>query len=90
MIDTKQKYVRLNDYDEIIIFNILINHSFFKNLNIKSAGFCYVKNQEVNCFGESHLLGIKSNEDDSYIATKQLFGYDCAEKVKLTKTNKND
>lgn len=76
MFDTKQKYVRLERYDEIIIFPCLIEHSEFKNLNPISAGFCYIGDNEVNCFGESYSLKLKSHEDDSNLATKQIFGFD--------------
>ncbi len=43
MMDTKQKYVRLRDYNQVIIFSPLLDHDTFRNLNPISAGFCYVK-----------------------------------------------
>ena len=74
--DTKQKYVRLKEYNQIIIFPELIQHSKFEWWGVKSAGFCYVGEKNVRCFGESISLGLKSLEEDSELATKQLFGYD--------------
>ena len=76
MDDTKLKYVRLKAYDEIIIFPMLLEHSTFKNLNPISAGFCYIDQDKVSCFGESVSLGIGGLEDDTQQATKQVFGVD--------------
>ena len=80
-MDTKQKYVRLGDYDEIIIFPELIMHSEFQYMNVVSAGFCYVNEDKVSCFGESISLRLSSKEDDSFIATKQVYGWDAAYKL---------
>lgn len=77
--DTKQKYVRLPGYNEIIIFPCTIEHSMFRDFNPISAGFCYVnaEKQSVNCFGNSISLGLKSNEaEDTKYATRQVFGFD--------------
>lgn len=74
MFDTKQKYVRLASYNQIIIFPQTIKHSEFKYYNIVSAGFCYVENNKVICFGRSDSLNIDSHETDTAIATKQIFG----------------
>jgi hypothetical protein len=82
MDNTKQKYIKMSRYNEIIIFNAIFDHSDFRNFNPISAGFCYVSGDKVTCFGESTSLGMESKKDDSYFATKQLFGYDCAEKIK--------
>ena len=71
----KQKYVRLNQYNEIIIFPEVINHSTFKYLNPISAGFCHIQDRKVVCFGDSVSLNLKSKEDDSEKATFQLFGW---------------
>lgn len=79
-MDTKQKYIRLK-YNEIIIFPEVINHSDFKHMNPISAGFCYVTDNKVDFFSESIGLRLKSMEDDSFHATKQLFGWDAAEKL---------
>lgn len=76
-MDTKQKYIRLKQYGAIIIFPMHIEHKDFKHMNIESAGFCYVNNNKVSCFGESTSLKLKSNpEADSLKATQQLFGYE--------------
>lgn len=75
-MDTKQKYVRLAQWDMIIIFSTSLDHSDFKFLNPVSAGFCYVNDKEIRCFGESVSLKLKSHPDDSKYATKQVFGID--------------
>lgn len=74
----KQKYVRLHAYNSIIIFPEIIQHSDFMGWNVKSAGFCYINTDEktVKCFGESISLGLKSDEQDSQLATRQLFEND--------------
>lgn len=77
-MDTKQKYIR-REYGEIIIFPATIEHSDFMMMNPISAGFCYVHEDKVVCFGESVSLGLKSKEDDSLMATKQIHGWDAAE-----------
>ena len=78
-MDTKQKYVRLKEYNQIIIFPTIIEHSSFRNMDPISAGFCYVSDEKISCFGESRSLRLKGMEDDSFIATKQVFGWDAAE-----------
>lgn len=71
----KMKYVKVGDYNSIIIFPTIIEHSRFKYLNPISAGFCYISEDKVVCFGESISLGIKSNERlDTIDATKQYCG----------------
>lgn len=78
-MDTKQKFVRLKKYNEVIIFPCIIAHSDFKNFNPISAGFCYVNSNKnrVVCFGESFSLGLKSDpKEDTLQATKQIFGID--------------
>lgn len=60
-------------YNEIIIFPEVLEHSDFAHLKPISAGFCYVDEKTVKCFGESISLKLKSMEDDSALATKQLF-----------------
>ena len=80
-MDTKQKYVILPEYNQIIIFNILLDHSKFKSLNPISAGFCYIETNKINCFGKSITLNLESNELDSFYATKQVFGIEAAEQL---------
>jgi hypothetical protein len=71
----KMKYVKVGDYNSIIIFPQIIEHSRFKHLNPTTAGFCYISEDKVKCFGESISLGIKSNERlDTIDATKQYCG----------------
>lgn len=79
--DTKMKYVRTGAYDNILIFDVTLEHSTFKFLNPISAGFCYVSNEKVECFGESISLDLKSNTEDSILATKQLWGEEAAIKL---------
>lgn len=80
-MDRRQKYVRVEQYDGIIIFPMFIEHSEFKRLKPISAGFCYVGADEINCFGDSFSLGLKSMPDDSFHATKQILGVDAALKL---------
>ena len=72
----KQKYVRLEEYDEFIIFPEILQHSDFKAWRPISAGFCYVGKDKVTCFGRSISLDLDSMEDDSIMATMQIHGYD--------------
>lgn len=73
----KMKYVKVGDYNSIIIFPMIIEHSQFKYLNPTTAGFCYISERKVECFGESISLGIKSNQRlDTIDATKQYCGID--------------
>jgi hypothetical protein len=77
----KMKYVRLEQYNQVIIFPLVMEHSTFKHLSPKTAGFCYFNpdKSRVDCFGESISLGLKSNkQEDTYHATKQIFGFDDA------------
>lgn len=79
MDTTRQKYVRLKEYDSFIFFPEIIEHSEFKRLNPISAGFCYLNDaecKEVKCFGRSISLGLDSKEDDTKLATKQVLGFD--------------
>jgi len=78
-MDRKQKYVKLSQYNGIIIFPCFVEHSKFQILGLLTAGFCYVDAElnRVHCFGESYSLGLKSDEkEDSREATKQVFGID--------------
>lgn len=73
----KIKYVRLGRYDEFIFFPGTIEHKTFKHLNPISAGFCsFHTPNEVCCYGDSFSLGLKSMEDDTKLATKQMYGID--------------
>lgn len=78
-MDTKQKYVRLGDYDQIIIFPTIIEHSKFRDMNPISAGFCEIHENKVVCFGKSISLRLNGMKDDTFIATKQIYGWDAAE-----------
>ena len=80
MDTTKQKYVHV--HYGIIIFPEAIEHSTFRSLKPTSAGFCYVDECSVKCFGESHSLDLKSVPDDSQKATIQLFGFEALLKKK--------
>ena len=77
----EQKYVRLEEYDEIIIFPEPLQHSAFKHLEPVSAGFCIVGNDVIKCYGRSASLGLEGKDDDSFIATKQVFGWEAAEAI---------
>lgn len=78
----KMKYVRISDYNSIIIFPTIINHSDFEHFKPISAGFCYISKDKVECFGESIGLGLKSNEkEDTLEATKQYCGIEALLKL---------
>lgn len=78
----RMKYVKVGDYNSIIIFPMIIEHSKFKHFNPTTAGFCYISNEKVECFGESISLGLKSNERlDTIDATKQYCGVDAMLKL---------
>lgn len=79
----KLKYVKIGYYNSIIVFPEIIEHSQFKHLNPKSAGFCFITEEKVQCYGESYSLGIKSDEEDSLLATKQICGVDAYLKIAL-------
>jgi hypothetical protein len=77
-MNTEQKYIKIKEYNGIIIFPCFVEHSSMRNLNPVSAGFCIVdaENKKVSCYGSSHSLNLKSDENDTKEATKQVFGYD--------------
>ena len=70
MSSIKHKYVRLKDYDVFIFFPEIENHSAFKYFRPVSAGFCFIEDNEVICFGRSESLNMNSFPDDSERATK--------------------
>jgi hypothetical protein len=77
-MNTQQKYVRIKEYNGIVIFPCFVEHSSMKNLNPVSAVFCIVdaENKKNFCYGSSYSLNLKSDENDTIEATKQVFGYD--------------
>jgi len=78
----KMKYVKVGNYNSIIIFPQIIGHDTFKHLNPKTAGFCYISNEKVDCFGESYSLKLKADEkEDSREATKQYCGIEAMIKI---------
>lgn len=73
---TKIKYVRVKQFNGIIMFPDWISHDTFENLNPISAGFCYIdiQLQRVICYGNSVSLNLESfPTEDSNFATKQYF-----------------
>ena len=70
----EMKYVMLNPINELIIFSVSKEHSDFRNFNVKSAGFINLKDNKATCYSGSISLGIDSDEEDSVIATKFIFG----------------
>lgn len=68
------KYVKLQS-EEVIVFPVTIDHDTFKYLLPKTAGFCEISEDKVNCFGHSMTLNLKSDQEkDSLHATKQFLG----------------
>lgn len=72
---TTLKYVRVGN--NVILFSETLLHSTFKYLEPTSAGFCTIDypNRKVVCYGESISLKLKSDVEDSDIATLHLFRY---------------
>jgi hypothetical protein len=61
------------------MFDAEISHDTFKDLNPVSAGFCNIRRNKVDCFGESWSLGLKSDmKDDSFQATRLVYNIDNA------------
>lgn len=77
----KMKYIKYGEYNSIVIFPQIINHDEFKYLQPKSAGFCYVHQDKVQCFGRSVSLNLQSEEEDTILATKQYCGIDAMLKL---------
>jgi len=78
----RMKYVKVGDYNSIIIFPSIIQHSEFRSFKPKTAGFCYISNDKVECFGDSISLGLKADEkEDTILATKQYCGVDAMLKL---------
>lgn len=77
----KMKYVRIGEYNSIIIFPEIIQHSQFQKFSPKSAGFCYISPEKVVCFGESISLNLKSDPEDTKFATKQYCGVEALLKL---------
>lgn len=87
----KQKYVRLKEFNEVIIFPCVLEHSAFKHWYPVSAGFCYINTEKgtVECFDRSVSLNLESDPQDSFYATKQMFGWDRASELLKTKSKEN-
>ena len=83
-MNKQNKYIR-TDKDEIVIFPMDIEHSTFKSLNPISAGFCVIEDDCVTCLGDSFSLNLGSKEDDSQLATLQVFGFESAIEVQQGK-----
>ena len=80
----KRKYVVVNG--SIIVFSQAISHDAFAHMKPTIAGFIGIHagesepngigltNYELRfkCYGESHSLGLKSDEGDSELANRQL------------------
>lgn len=73
----KTKYVRTSN-NEIICFSETIMHSEFKKFSPISAGFIIIDTNPLTgelickCHGESISLGLKSLEEDSVLAKRQI------------------
>ena len=76
----KAKYIRTKD-NKIIVFSELQLHSEFKRFEPISAGFIVFstdddENPDCLCYGESISLDLKSKEDDTQLAKRQILGWD--------------
>lgn len=72
----RTKYIRTKD-NKIIVFSELHQHKEFKHFNPISAGFISFsvgedKEIDCTCWGESTSLDLKSMEDDTNLAKKQI------------------
>lgn len=75
---SKVKYIRTK-HNEIIVFSSLQQHSEFSRFFPISAGFISFgigedKNVDCKCYGESISLKLKSKEDDTDLARRQILG----------------
>jgi hypothetical protein len=74
----RQKYVVTSD-NVMIVFCELLSHDVFKRFDPISAGFIVIgatarHEPTCTCYGESISLGIKSREEDTDLADKQILG----------------
>ena len=74
----KQKYIKTED-KKIVVFPELFQHSEFRNLKPISAGFISIGAKgkgepSCTCYGESVSLGLKSDPEDTDLATRQILG----------------
>lgn len=70
------KYVR-TVHDQIIVFDESIQHSQFKGLNLVSAGFISIAENnghiDCRCFGESmSLMLLSKGEEDAVLVRQQI------------------
>lgn len=75
----KVKYIRTNK-NQIIVFPEYHQHSEFKKFEPISAGFISIgyndkKEIDCKCYGESVSLNLKSKDDDTILAKRQILGY---------------
>jgi len=76
---SKAKYIRTKN-NKIIVFSELQQHKEFNRFEPISAGFISIGvgadgNPDCNCYGESISLGLKSMEDDTQLAKRQILGW---------------
>jgi len=85
----KVKYVKFlnNDHEEIIFFSECVKHHHFKSFEPISAGFAQFNGESVTCYGESVSLRLQTESNDTFVATKQVFGWEAAEKTTSFATN---
>jgi len=76
----KVKYIKTKN-NVIIVFPHFKQHSDFRHLDPVSAGFISFgvgqdRNPDCTCYGESVSLNLKSSEEDSSLAKRQILGWD--------------
>ena len=69
---SKVKYIK-TESGQIILFPPTISHDKFKQFKPVSAGFAQIYDEKIACFGVSFSLGLKSDPEDSELATRQYF-----------------
>jgi len=70
-----QKYIRLSEDDEIIIFPRSMKYRVFNHMRPVSGGYCCIHSDHVTCF-EGADQNLRKDPSDEIHATKQVFGYD--------------
>lgn len=78
----KQKYIKTKE-GIIIVFPEILQHSDFKHFQPVTAGFIAIgvkktedgyHETDCTCYGESVSLELKSSEEDSLLAKRQILG----------------
>ena len=72
MQQTKYVIIETHGIEVSIVFSELLNHSIFSNLNPISAGFVWIKDNNVKTGDESIGLELSSRPQDYSIISRDL------------------